>query len=98
MVLARSLDLFTQLRSFGFRCLGIQLGLAYHRVVDLLAVNGDVGWRLHTDADLVPPNVDDGDDDVVADLNRLVAMASKNQHESPTGELGRQGMTPSNEF
>jgi hypothetical protein len=43
-------------------------------VVDLLAVDGDLATGLETEPDLVAPDADDGDDDIVVDEDLLVGF------------------------
>ena len=48
---------------------------ALDRFVHLLPVHGDLRGCLDSEADLITPNVDDGDLDVVADKNTLIALS-----------------------
>lgn len=50
------------------------------RLVDLDPVDGHVLGGHNAQPDLVPANLDHGDDDVVVDDNRLVLLSTQNKH------------------
>jgi hypothetical protein len=62
-------------RSAGLQLAGLAAILSLDRLVDLLAVDRNLAWRLNAQANLVTSDVDDRHNDFIANHDAFVALS-----------------------